>query len=75
MMTAAQKLRQIVNDAKGDDLERATAAFRNCSPAEMNQEYVQSGKLRRTILEDYQQERTEWARAKDLLDQLLAGRK
>ena len=39
---------------RGDDLERAKAAFRGCSPAQMQEQYGASGKTRAEIVADYQ---------------------
>lgn len=38
----------------GDDYARAQAAFRNCTPDQMNQEYGDSGKTRAEILKEYE---------------------
>lgn len=38
---------------RGDDYARATAAFRNCSPRQLDEQYGQSGKTKRQILEEY----------------------
>ena len=40
---------------RGDDLYRATMAFRHCSPAEMEMQYGQSGQTRAAILRGYQE--------------------
>ena len=69
-MTAAEKLRRIVDNARGDDLERAERCFAGMSEAEMDMPYGQSGKTRREILEDYRRERAEWRAAKMLADSL-----
>lgn len=50
--TKALVLRGLSN-LRGDDYERASAAFRNCTPAQMQQEYGQSGETRQAILEGY----------------------
>ena len=44
---------------RGDNLERATAAFRGMTPAQMSEEYGQSGQTRRAILDEYQKERAD----------------
>jgi hypothetical protein len=40
--------------ARGDDLYRARAAFRNRTPAQMDEQWGQSGKTCREILEGYE---------------------
>lgn len=40
---------------RGDDLERAKAAFKYCTPKEMKQLYGQSGQTRQQILDEYQE--------------------
>lgn len=70
-MTPAERLRRIVENAKGDDLERAERAFRNFSPSQMRGQWGESGKTPYEILDEYRQERAEWQRARDLLKRLL----
>ena len=72
-MTPEQKLIQIVDNARGDDLYRARAAFRNCSEAELDKEYGQSGKTRRQILREYEQEAELHKRARALLMEKLGA--
>lgn len=38
---------------RGDDYERASAAFRNCTPTQMAEQYGQSGRTRQEILDGY----------------------
>jgi hypothetical protein len=38
--------------ARGDDLYRARSAFRNFTPAQMNEQWGQSGKTCQTILDE-----------------------
>jgi hypothetical protein len=45
MKSARDKLRSIVEDAKGDDLERAQCTFENCDKKEMKRFYGFSGKI------------------------------
>ena len=66
-MDAAEKLRRIVEDARGDDLERAERAFAGMSNKELNEPHGASGKTHREILEGYRQERREWAAARALV--------
>jgi hypothetical protein len=70
-MDPATKLRRIVADAKGDDLERAERAFVGASPALLDRQYGESGKTRREILAEYRREREEWAAAHALLESML----
>lgn len=56
-MTAATK-RLILNAlsrVRGDDFERATAAFKHCTPKQMQQEYGASGETRQAILDGYRE--------------------
>lgn len=69
---AAQKLRQIVAGAKGDDLERAQKAFGGMCDEALEVEHGQSGQTRRQIWEGYQQERGLWNDANALLNEMLA---
>ena len=62
-MTAKEKLMQIVERAKGDDLERAERAFRGLTGDQLNEEYGQSGRTKGEILEGYRKERREWEQA------------
>ena len=40
-----------------DDLERAKAHFRNCTPEQMQQVWSGNGETRQEVLDGYQQER------------------
>ena len=42
-----------IKQRKGDDLFRARSAFSHCTKDEMEQEYSNSGKTRREILDSY----------------------
>lgn len=50
---AATALKALYNYL-GDDLQRAQAAFQNCTAEQMDQQYGQSGKTRRQIVAEYQ---------------------
>ena len=58
----------------GDDMARARAAFRNCTPEEMREEYGQSGMTRSQILAGYEEDNAkvqaaiEWVKAKSVED-------
>jgi len=45
---------QALEQMRGDDLYRARAAFRNCTPAQMQEQYGESGKTRAKIIEGYE---------------------
>ena len=49
---------QALENMRGDDLERAKRAFRNCSPEQMNQEYGESGRTRNEIINAYYEKET-----------------
>lgn len=66
MLSAKQKLMRIVENGKGDDLERARHAFRHLGENGMNMEWDKSGKTCQQILVEYVQERAEWQAAYDL---------
>jgi hypothetical protein len=40
--------------ARGDDLYRARNAFRNCTQAQLDEQYGESGRTRREILAGYE---------------------
>lgn len=56
-MTPQEKLRQIVANAKGDDLERAELAFKGMTDEQLDSEYGRSGETCRKILDGYRRER------------------
>jgi hypothetical protein len=62
-MTAKEKLMNIVECAKGDDLERAERAFRGLTADQLTEQYGQSGRTKGEILEGYRKERREWEKA------------
>jgi hypothetical protein len=70
-----QKSREVVlmamRAAKGDDLERARAAFRGKSAADMRKPYGQSGRTCEEILSGYTEAREEWEAAWRELNALL----
>lgn len=72
-MTPEQKLIRIVENARGDDLERATMAFGRMSEAELDQMWGQSGKTCREVFEEYRRERELYLQAKELLMRRLKG--
>ena len=71
MKSPADKLREIVDNAKGHDLECAESSFRRYSITEMFMEYGQSGQTRQEVLDGYRRSRREWQAARDLLEKLL----
>lgn len=64
-MTARSKeiVTRAMQNAKGDDLERARAAFRGMTDEGMGMRHGQSGSTRREILDGYQAARVEWETA------------
>lgn len=48
-----------LENMRGDNLERAKLAFRNCSPEQMNQDYGESGRTRNEIINGYYEKATE----------------
>ncbi len=64
-------IRRVLDNAKGDDLERATAAFRGCTPDRMQEEYGQSGRTRQEILDSYQQQRAIANQAVEFFNRLV----
>ncbi len=46
--------------SRPDNFYRAQAAFRGLSDDQMNEQYGQSGRTRREILEGYREHLTEW---------------
>ena len=62
-MTAKEKLIRIVEEAKGDNLERAEHAFRGLAGDQLNEEYGQSGRTKGEILDGYRRERADWKSA------------
>ena len=62
-MTAKEKLIRIVEEAKGDDLERAEHAFRGMTKDQLSEPYGHSGSTCGQILDGYRRERADWKRA------------
>lgn len=57
-MTAQRDLMKFIEDAiesrRGDDLYRARASFKHCTPKEMQEQYGFSGKTRQQIIDEYE---------------------
>jgi hypothetical protein len=70
-MSPVEKLRRIVANAKGDDLERFESLFRNIHGIELDRIYEHSGFTYREVLEKCRQGRRDWEAARDLLERLL----
>jgi len=66
-MNPKDKLLSIVNNAKGDNLERAEMAFRGLSDEQMKKQHGASGNSRQEILDGYKKEREEYNAARDFL--------
>lgn len=60
-----------MQQAKGDDLERANAAFGRLTPEELKQQHGNSGQTRENIWNIYKEHRTEWENANAYLGELL----
>lgn len=60
---------------RGDNLERATAAFRGCTPHQMTMEYGLSGQTRQAILDQYRQHVAEVEAAMEDVRQAGEGEK
>lgn len=45
---------QALKSMKGDDLQRAKSAFKNCNEKQMQEFYGQSGKTRAQIIKEYE---------------------
>ncbi len=73
MMTPEQKLIRIVENARGDDLERARMAFGRMSAADLGKQHGESGHTRREILQEYERERELYLKARALLFQKLGA--
>jgi hypothetical protein len=71
MKTPQEFLRYAMQCARGDDLERATAAFKHLSDEQLDKEYGQSGQTCRQILDGYKKRRKEWNAANRCLEKLL----
>ena len=62
-MDPKEVLRRALGQYQGDDLARARAAFRNCTPEQMQQEHGFSGQTRAQILAGYEQHAADCAAA------------
>ncbi len=69
-MNAKEKLLHIVQNARGDDLERAEHDFAKYSFDQLQEQHGQSGRTRQEVLDDYQRERREWQAACDLAQEI-----
>ena len=70
---ARKVIERALQSLRGDDLERARAAFRHCTEEEMGQEYGQSGQTRRQILQGYLDHNSEIDQAEEELARLWAS--
>ncbi len=52
-MTVKETIFAALMRYRGDDYERASLAFRQCTPEQMQELYGQSGRTRQAILDDY----------------------
>ena len=53
-MTEKQLAIKALENMRGDDLYRARAAFRHCTPKQMSELYGESGKTRTEIIAEYE---------------------
>lgn len=67
MRTAYERVWAALMRDKGDNLERARAAFSGLSLPQLEKQYGQSGKTCREILAEYEEGREEWQVAADWL--------
>ncbi len=63
-------VKRAMQNARGDDLERAERAFRGLSAKEMAEQHGQSGRTRQEVLDGYTAHRTAWNNAMAWLDQV-----
>ncbi len=63
-------IRRALENYRGDDFERATAAFRGFTPGQMMQEHGQSGQTRMAILAGYEAHVRRVERAQKALEAL-----
>jgi hypothetical protein len=64
-------IKRAMDNARGDDMERAQHAFGRMTDAQLDQEYGSSGQTCRQILEGYRQHRQQHNEAARDLDDLL----
>lgn len=64
-------LRRLVDYTQDDSLERAQAAFRGLTPAQMQEQHGSSGKTRQQILDGYRESRARHMVAGAYLDALI----
>jgi hypothetical protein len=62
-MTPKEYAIRLLENARGDDLERARWAFRGLTPMQMAEQHGQSGKTRQEILGGYEAERVRYEAA------------
>ncbi len=60
-----------MNNARGDDLERANLSFSYMTSAERMREHGQSGKTREQIWDEYKLARAKWQQAMNYLEGLF----
>lgn len=71
LTAAARRLVEIVDRAKGDDLERVEHHYGRMTDEQLNQRYGPGMKTRRQVLEECRRDRRDWQEARDLLAMLL----
>lgn len=56
--------------AKGDNLERAYASFKQMTPEQLQQQFGRSGDTNQQVWDEYKQQREEWLAAYEFLQDL-----
>jgi hypothetical protein len=69
LRSVSDYIRRAMESYKGDNLERATRAFAGLSDKQMGEQYGQSGKTCREILDEYRVDRDTHYAAMDALRQ------
>lgn len=73
-MTTKQKarfVRQALDRASGDDLERANMAFGGMTDKQLDSQWGQSGRTARQIWQEYKDHRQEWTEASEWFNKLM----
>lgn len=76
-MTYVEKadiLRRAMDNARGDDLERAELSFRHLTENQLDEEFGQSRRTKRDVRDEYRERRARWEAAYEFLNQLLRAK-
>lgn len=71
----ADYLRQAMQQAKGDSLERANYQFSRWSDTKLDEPYGQSGRTGRQVWQGHKDARASWKAANAFLEQMLSVRR